>query len=69
MSILANALGNMVVSARNLFVRLAAQAVTAPVSAYYRFRLRNKMYRFVPELEAVRLLRERIFYRSTYTFK
>lgn len=69
MSILANALGNVVVSARNPTVRLAAQAVTKPVSAYYRARLRNHMYRFVPELEAVRLLREKIFYKSTYTFK
>lgn len=69
MSILANALGNVVVSARNPFVRVAAQAVTLPVSGYYRMRLKNKMYKFVPELEAVRLLREKIFYRSTYTVK
>ena len=69
MSILANALGNVVVSARNPFVRLAAEAFARPVSAYYRFRLRNKMYKFVPELEAIRLLREKIFYKSTYTFK
>jgi radical SAM superfamily enzyme YgiQ (UPF0313 family) len=69
MSILANALGNVVVSARNPAVRLAAQGITKPVSAYYRARLRNHMYRFVPELEAVRLLREKLFYKSTYTFK
>jgi radical SAM superfamily enzyme YgiQ (UPF0313 family) len=69
MSILANSLGNLVVSARNPAVRVAAQAVTKPVSAYYRARLQRHMYRNVPELELVRLLRERIFYKGTYTVK
>ena len=69
MSILANALGNVVVSARNPAIRWAAEAVTTPVSAYYRFRLRNHLYKRVPELEAIRILREKIFYKSEYTFK
>lgn len=68
MSILANALPNVAVSAKNPVVRVLGQAVTQPVSAYYRFRLQNYMYKHVPELELVRLLREKIFYKSTYTF-
>jgi radical SAM superfamily enzyme YgiQ (UPF0313 family) len=69
MSILANALPNLAVSARNPAVRLAAQAVIGPVSAYYRFRLKNKMYKTVPELALISFLREKVFYKGTYTFK
>lgn len=67
MSILANALPNLAVSARNPLVAAAGQAITQPVSSYYKFRLKHKMYKFVPELAAISFLREKVFYKGQYT--
>jgi len=62
MSILANALGNVVGSIRNPVVRKVCQVLARPVSAFYRFRLIRKLYRFAPDLVIVRWLRGRIMY-------
>ncbi len=69
MSIVANALPNLAVSARNPLVATAARAVTLPVSGYYSFRLKHKMYKFVPELAVISFLREKVFYKGQYTIK
>lgn len=62
MSILANALTNVVGSVRNRVLRRACQVLAVPVSAHYRWRLKNKWYRFAPDLKIVRWLRRRIMY-------
>jgi anaerobic magnesium-protoporphyrin IX monomethyl ester cyclase len=67
MSILANALGNAVGSIGSPPLRFLARQLVRPTSAYFRFRLKNKMYRHVPELNLVRYLRHKAFYQSDYT--
>ncbi len=67
MSILANALGNAMDSIGSPPLRLLAKQLTKPVSAYFRFRLRNKLYRHVPELNLARYFRHKFFYQSEVT--
>ena len=67
MSILANALENVAGSAGSKLIRYAAQAVSKPVSKYYKERLKRKAYRFAPELAVVRTMREKIFYKNEKT--
>lgn len=67
MSILANALGNAVDSISSPPLRFMAAQTVRPVSAYFRFRLRNKLYRHVPELKLVRYMRHKFFYQSEVT--
>lgn len=69
MSILANALDNVVTSVKNPLIRWGGKLVVKPAAAYFKWRLSTHRYRTVPELELVRLMRERIFYRSTATVK
>ncbi|MFA5142561.1 MAG: radical SAM protein [Candidatus Omnitrophota bacterium] len=69
MSVLANALPNAIDSIENLFLRSLLKILYRPVSAYYRFRLRHKMYSFSLDLAAVRYLRKKIFYRSHIVVK
>jgi hypothetical protein len=69
LSILANSLDNVVTSLKNPWVRWPARAVVKPASKYFKWRLASHRYRMVPELEAVRVLREKLFYRSTFTFE
>ena len=68
-SILANSLDNVVTSLRNRWVRWPAQALVKPASKYFKWRLSSHRYRTMPELEAVRILREKIFYKSTFVFE
>ncbi|MFA4903599.1 MAG: radical SAM protein [Desulfobaccales bacterium] len=67
MSILANALGNAVGSIASPPLRFLARQLARPVSSYFRFRLKNKLYCHVPELKLVRYLRHKFFYQSDYT--
>lgn len=69
MSVLANALPNAIDSIENVFVRNVFKILYTPVSAYYRFRLKHKIYGFSADLAVVRYLRKKIFYSSHVVVK
>lgn len=64
MSVLANALPNAIDSIENVFTRNILKVLYTPISAYYRFRLKHRIYDFSLDLAVVRYLRKQIFYRS-----
>ena len=67
MSVLANAIPNVIDSINNIFARYALKVLYIPISAYYKFRLKHKLYGFSPDLALIRYLRKKIFYRSDIT--
>jgi radical SAM superfamily enzyme YgiQ (UPF0313 family) len=69
MSVLANALPNAIDSIDNVFMRRLLKIIYVPISAYYKFRLKHKLYSFSLDLTLIRYLRKKIFYRSHITLK
>lgn len=67
MSILSNAIVNVMGSLRHRPTRALAQSVARFVSCYYAMKLRHKMYRCAPELKLIRKIRHELFYNSDLT--
>ncbi len=69
MSVLANAVPNAIDSVRSIFIRYLLKFIYAPISYYYRFRLKRKYYKFSADLAIIRFLRSKIFYRGYIILK
>ncbi len=63
-SILANGMRNAIFSVRNRISRFLLKLVFIPISSFERFKLRNKLYIFAPELNVAKYLRKKIFYKK-----
>ncbi len=63
-SILANGMRNAIFSVRNRISRFLLKLVFIPISSFERFKLRNKLYIFAPELSVAKYLRKKIFYKK-----
>ncbi|MCX5681466.1 MAG: radical SAM protein, partial [Candidatus Omnitrophica bacterium] len=64
MSILANAIPNVIDSLHNRFIRWLLKILYVPIGFYYRFRLKHKLYTFSWDLMFIRYLRKKIFYQG-----
>jgi anaerobic magnesium-protoporphyrin IX monomethyl ester cyclase len=62
MSILSNAIVNIVGSIRSPILRAVSVSLARIGSLYFSWRLRTKRYRFVPEAALIRVLRRKLFY-------
>jgi len=62
MSVLANAIPNLIDSVENKFIRALLKFTYAPVGWFYRLRLKKKWYTYYSDLALIRRLRRKIFY-------
>ncbi len=69
MSVLANAIPNALDSIDNIFVRHFLKILYAPISSYYSFRLKHRLYGYSPDLALIRYLRRNIFYKGHMVLK
>lgn len=69
LSILANAVENVGRGVESPLMRILFLGGLVPMQGYYRYRLKNKMYKGLPELAIARLLRRRLFYRREKNFR
>lgn len=69
MSILANAVENVGRGVESPFMRTLFLAGLVPMQGYYRSRLKNKLYKGLPELAIARALRRKLFYRREKNFR
>jgi hypothetical protein len=64
MSILANALENVMGTTSNKYLRLFAIVASKAIGLYFSRKLKNKMYKFAPELLFIQYLRKKMFYKK-----
>jgi radical SAM superfamily enzyme YgiQ (UPF0313 family) len=64
LSILSNAFENIMGSVKNPLMRMGGLLFAKSAGSYFRWRLRNKHYFFVPELSVVRRMRRSYFYKT-----
>lgn len=67
--ILSNGILNAIDGIKNTYLKKVLRIIFRPLAEYYRFRVRKKWFRFVPELNIVRKLRRKLFYRSYFLIK
>lgn len=67
MSVLTNALGNLVGSIGNIGLRMVATMCAKMISHLYSNKLKYKMYKYAPELMLFRYLRQELFNKSDVT--
>lgn len=69
MSILSNCVENVGNGIQTPWLRGVFKGVLSPLQHYYRFRLRNKLYKTVPEFAIARKIRRKLFYRNEKDIK
>jgi len=69
LSILANAAENVGKGVDSFLMRALFLAGLVPMQGYYTFRLKNKLYKRLPELAVARMLRRKLFYKNEKNFR
>lgn len=69
LSILANAVENVGKGVDSFLMRSLFLAGLVPMQGYYRFRLKNKFYKGLPELAIARYMRQKLFYKNEKNFR
>lgn len=69
MSMLSNAIINLVEALTNKYLKFVLKKVVILVVVFYRFRLKHKLYYFAPDLLIIKFLREKIFYKDYFFIK
>jgi len=69
LSILGNAVKNVAGGIESFLMRSVFSVGLTAAQRYYRYRLKNKIYKSVPELAIARYLRRKLFYRNEKNFR
>ncbi len=69
LSILANAVENVGKGIDSFLMKAIFLAGLVPMQRYYRYRLKNKLYRGLPELAIARFMRKKLFYQNEKNFR